>query len=477
MRCFSASSLLPQASSLFFMLIISLPCFLNLDKKLLAQTSETEEAAEKPAAKEPEEEWQGNFYFDASGYGGNLNQSGFIGFTLGLLYKGETFSGALQAPLRFSIHRDKSGSYSALREEDWDEPSDFSRIVKFLLLRKKDRNSWLYAGELEGVAIGHGTIVSNFYSTADRDHYKSGLQAKYLSRLFGFDALVNDYFSPSVFAFRGFIHPFAFFKSEGVMNRFSLGMTVAADIFAPYNMITNSAGKNELNSVNLMVHNSDSISVIGLETEMMIYQGKKVELTPYADINFLGTTGAGLHAGIALKLKLWIEKELFVRGEYRLMHRDYMPGYFGAAYMVERYQYKKKLSKSRYAGTFHNSGSIHGYMLESGFSMRNRLTILVHIEDSQGIEQSCAYIKASLDSIPQSHLSFMYSKQGMSDLAGAFDPDGSFILTEYKLHFGTILYIFASYGLEWYVVRDGDEIGNYDQAHNFMLGLGYDASL
>ena len=72
----------------------------------------------------------------------------------------------IQVPLRLRIYDDdpEEASDSVFREEDWDEWTDYLKIIRFFRFGHKGDFIYVVVGDLPGATIGHGTIVNRYYN-------------------------------------------------------------------------------------------------------------------------------------------------------------------------------------------------------------------------------------------------------------------------------------------------------------------------
>ena len=151
---------------------------------------------ETPTAKASEEEKKFTALLDTRlGFGG-LDEDFYMSLNIGAAFQWWKLGIGVQAPLRFRVIDRAPKQDEVFRKEDWDEPSDWTRIVRYISWGAP--GDWIYGkiGVLNGVTLGNGTLVDRYYNTIDADHFQTGVQfelnmeeggtALFLDNLFSF---------------------------------------------------------------------------------------------------------------------------------------------------------------------------------------------------------------------------------------------------------------------------------------------------
>ena len=77
----------------------------------------------------------------------------------------------LQAPLNLRVVDKDPKDDSIIRKEDWDEPSEWLRVVRYFRYGHKRDFVYFRIGELREAYIGHATIVNRYYNALDINHF------------------------------------------------------------------------------------------------------------------------------------------------------------------------------------------------------------------------------------------------------------------------------------------------------------------
>jgi hypothetical protein len=263
--------------------------------------------------------------------------AGEDGFVLLLAEQGLAWSGfelTLAGPFRLRVVDRDPQDDGVLREQDWDEPSDFARIVPRIgFLRSwPDGAVRVDLGELKGVGLGHGTVFDHYYNGTDMDRYQGGLLLDAGHRGTGLEFLIEDVVSPDVLGGRARLAPIAWFTESRAARILELGFTAAADLSVPRNLPV--AGGTTVEE--------RAIPVIGGDLAVRAVDGERVLLQPYLAVN--GMDGeAGLHAGLGASLRLAPGREIWLhaRGEYRYLGSDYHPVLFNPFHEHDRLAFSR----------------------------------------------------------------------------------------------------------------------------------------
>ncbi|MBM4388215.1 MAG: hypothetical protein FJ088_10785, partial [Deltaproteobacteria bacterium] len=237
---------------------------------------------------------------EVSASGGMIEDSIAGGFSL--LFEGgySGLSFAAAAPLRFTDEKTPEGKRTLIRSADWDEASDFSRIIPYVSYGGNDTAYHLYAGLLSGVSMGHSSIVDGYYGAVDTDHYQAGVYLRYFGAAFGGEALLDNYLDPSWTAVRGYLRPLAFMNPPDILKRITVGFTAAADFLAPVKVKKDGNGAIILDRYYLPENETDEISVTGFDADWMIVADKVFDFSLYFDYNLIAGVGEGLHTGFMI---------------------------------------------------------------------------------------------------------------------------------------------------------------------------------
>jgi hypothetical protein len=258
---------------------------------------------------------------------GMVDEDGFFLVLLEQGFRGWGLELVLSGPLRFrAVDRDPQDD-GVLREQDWDEPSDFARIPRRVSFNTQwnDGQLDLSFGELNGVGIGHGSVVDAYYNSTDMDHYQGGLLTTGEHAGNGLELMIENVVQPEVLVGRAFIAPLGWFLSGDWPRRLELGFTLGADIAVPRRILATEP---------------TTVPVAGGDISLKVVDADWVAIAPYVDLMTMDGE-PGVHAGLATVWTLSSAKEieLHARGEYRFSGSDYHPALFNPFYEHNRRHY------------------------------------------------------------------------------------------------------------------------------------------
>lgn len=340
------------------------------------------------------------------------------GFFLLLLEQGFTGWGldvTLSGPLRFrAVDRDPQDE-GVLREQDWDEPSDFARIPRSIRFATEWNEGAfdLRFGELSGVGIGHGSVVDAYYNSTDMDHYQGGLVVVGEHAGNGLELMTENVVRPEILVGRAFIAPLGWFLEGDWPRRLELGYTLGADISIPYRVDPERSG-------------TATVPVTGGDISLKIIDTDWGTAAPYVDVMAMDGD-PGVHAGLATSWTFSQEKEirLHARGEYRYVGSDYHPALFNPFYERNRRHYGPDPVTGASmtladALSLQDDDPSHGLMLDLAFDAGGKVRVGARY-DREGNDRP-HWIMFRLDLSPWEPVSLaaLYAGQDLDGGAGLF---------------------------------------------------------
>ncbi len=396
----------------------------------------------------------------------------------------------LQVPLRLRVYdadpEDPAGS--VVREEDWDEWTDYFKIIRFFRFGHKGDFIYVVVGDLPGATIGHGTIVNRYYNNVDLDHYKMGLVADLNTDYGGVETLLNNGFVTNLFAIRGYLRPWSFVDTESYLNNFAVGFTVAADVTAPYTLADIDPEKDYHLPP---VAKEDTTTVMGGDIEFKVLDTSFLTVTPYMDLNGIPASGGvGYHAGILSVFHIGgISMDLQARLEYRYFTGDYIPAYFNSYYEIQKFAYpywddagRVELSdtKRRVLELLPDRG-LNGYYAEMAFNFLGLFTIGASYDDYDGLYNSNLRIYLDVPALEVFQFGAYYYKHNFEGAGQAFEfDDKSLFLIEARYQITSFLYVVGQYWRIWQLDNnpskedgsDNPDYGKFVPVDDWSVGLG-----
>ncbi len=441
---------------------------------------------------------------------GMIDDDLFITLNMGLNFDFGIVGFGIQAPLRLLV-RDvdpEAETYGgAIRKEDWDEWTDYLKILRFFRYGYKGK-SLIFAqvGDLPGASLGHGTIINRYYNNTDLDHYKMGIQFDLNTDYGGFETLFNNSVISNLIGVRGYIRPWSFVDTESYMNNLSLGFTFATDYAAPYCIEGQTAAGDRTEACldqaagdqpsfdkdgNLRVHEDKTVTIIGGDIEFRLVNTSWLSLTPYMDLNGILDAGIGYHAGILSVFHIpVINLDLSARIEYRYFEGDYIPAYFDSFYEIQKFGYPFKDDKQPKRKVLDdlgeiNSGGLNGYYAELIFDFMGLVQIGASYDDYDGEYNSNLRVYLSVPALEVVQFGAYYYRHNYEGAANAFKfDDKSLFLVEARWQFYSPLYLVAQYWRVWQLDKETgidketgsvtypDTYGEYVPVDDWSVGIG-----
>jgi hypothetical protein len=359
--------------------------------------------------------------------------------------------------------------FGFLRKADWDEPDDFTSVIRYVRFGKERDLVYVLAGALTNVNVGHGTLVSRYANYISLDHPKLGLNFESNMDQGGTEVLIDAVALPRVFGGRLHVRPFNFGDWKGSpLGSIALGGTFMADRESPLAVKVVSdpdTGGLKLDiddARNPVAERVDWFWGAGVDLEVTAVKTPVLDIIPYVDGNLLRDAGAGLHAGVlgAFTLGIGLELKLNAKLEYRIMQPGYLPGYFDAFYELQRWAYTvqtdahpegENMTKRAALQYLKNgSGLRQGYYGEAVADFGGLAQIGAIFEDLQGPLNATLGVYVNLPQIWIAQLEAYYWRKNFDGFEGIFGLDErSLLMARLRLTIWGPLAVRATYQRTW----------------------------
>ncbi|MFT5432541.1 MAG: hypothetical protein ACI9OJ_003240, partial [Myxococcota bacterium] len=182
---------------------LALVSVLFIANSALAQTPPPADPPKVEAAGDAEKKFSG--MVDGRFGFGMVDEDWFLSVNVGGAFKWWKLGVGLQVPLRFRIEDNEPEDPGVLRKEDWDEVSDWTRVLRYVEWGNPADPVYARLGVLAGTTFGHGTLVDRYYNVIDADHYQTGLQVNVDMEVAGGQFMMDNLIDPELLAMRGFV--------------------------------------------------------------------------------------------------------------------------------------------------------------------------------------------------------------------------------------------------------------------------------
>ncbi len=430
---------------------------------------------------------------------GMLDEDFFVSINVGTVLTWWKLGVGIQVPLRFRAVDNAPEQGTVLREEDWDEASDWTRVLRFVSWGTPDE--WLYArlGVLEGTTLGHGSIVDRYMNVIDADHYQTGLQFKLDLDLAGGELFLDNLIDPEIFGMRGFFRPFQMWDAAPELSKtLELGITMVVDGVAPLEYTRQStlgtcAGGvqcplRQVTEDGDVITSASQAFLFGFDLSWTWRPIDWFALRPYYDFGLLGQTGGtGNHLGVSATFDVKGAVTIGTRVEYRAISEDYAPSYVNSWYEVERVDFAEnpapkgidfdrvtKLDYFKRKDELGEEDTVHGWHASLDVTILDTVTVWALLEDVQGPDNANLTIGLSLPYIAGVRAQVYYAKRNFDEPAEAFDLDRGLLVADARYKFWGPMFVYAAYSREWKVNKDAtsEDFGQYETLNDWDLGVG-----
>lgn len=397
----------------------------------------------------------------------------------GFAYYGDMFAVAMHVPMRLlavgNLGDEAEFGEMRVRREDWDEVSDFGKIIRFFSIGRKEDNFYLTLNSLRPATIGHGQILDKYQANIDVDRSMLGLIFDAYNDYAGFQFQMNDvmWFDPDnvnkVIGGLAFVKPLSLFSDHWFATSFSVGAEYLTDLRAP-KCIKKSADGPCVKGSGYAAgfdpytgeYYDDSFirtdSVTGLpyveETTVtaagLSVEAKVLKVGRFADVKLYGTYhqflneggGAGAAGGMLGRFNAgtkWISA-FRIRTEYRNFGDGFQPAYFDSLYETEKYSFAAEntpyqTTPTKFQAVFgdpengferESLGTRHGYNLEFSYGLFKesrrfkKLAFGFGLQDSTGYNDSSLYAHIEFPALDIIEVFSSYIKTNARDVQSLF---------------------------------------------------------
>lgn len=387
----------------------------------------------------------------------------------------------LVAPLRYRIQdvspRDGEAAMG-IRSLDWDEPSEWLRVLRRLEFRRSGDAIYGRVGRLAGATIGHGSLVLGYHNNLQPDHGMAGLRLDTDLGLWGLQAFINDVVTWQVLALRAFLRPLDSSPSR-LLRSLTLAATFAADLQAPLHPITDVDGARAFDSRGVLRAERDLLAMYGLDLGLEAWRSKSTALVPYLDLNLMPRSaedlGVGLHGGLYLHVRPRDPTfELILRYEARLESGPYAAAWFDGMYEVERFQYQRggeamMRTKLGWDHVAERGPTRVGHMIDGEMRIHERFVVIARCQRLPGeggvVGRDLASLAVHLPPTREVELN------GFVGLRPSAEDDWTVVAAAaLRWRFWRPLYAFVDYHRAWHVVDEGTL--RYGVTNDWTWGLG-----
>ena len=450
---------------------------------------------------------------------GKVGEDLFVTLNLSMVISGEDWAIAPRVPLRFCVVDNAPESSSVIRTEDWDEISDFARLVAFAQYGRLGDSFYVRFGEFSGASVGHGTLVNQYYNTLDIDHYQAGIVTALDLGIVGGEILLDNVFDPEVLVARPYARPFHYFSSwPGMFRNLKIGVTVGGDFQAPASLqrpagpavtglgagvvsdlapgqagrdyavgsvlgaangLQSSEGAIVQGSANQAgVERRLPIPFLGFDLEIPFLNLDSVAVVPYFDLNSIDMLGLGIHFGSFVTVQFSSLVDWRTRLEYRLSGGGYEPAYVDAFYEIHRVLYRDGLPKIGWLRS-ESKRSRTGFLVESELRILGTLRFTMAVAHDEGGDgqppSNDLLIRTRLPELGPVSVSAYFARLDFHRFDEMFELDNSVFVLNVRYDVMDYMYVQGRVVNEWWLRHDpgGQGQSSYETTTDFDIGVGF----
>jgi hypothetical protein len=299
----------------------------------------------------------------------------------------------------------------SIRKQDWNEPSEFARIVRYLSYGRKEDRFYFSLSQHTASSLGHGALLRRYSVNIDPDSTRLAAQFDAYNDYFGFEFMTNSVTSWDVVGTLAFVKPLSFFMEHPVARSLSIGFSYVADWHAPVLLAHEESSPGVANPWRVAVEDSRPVVAsdaflhgMGVDLEIKVLKTESVDLKPYVDFSWMmpgdpnGTFslgapegGNGFTLGLLGRFNVGRDPVHAFRtvAEFRSFSATYLPGYFDTFYEIQKFMlgmdYRSGTPKTKFQQVFidrRDQDRKLGFYLEFNYAILSKLGITLALEGS-----------------------------------------------------------------------------------------------
>jgi hypothetical protein len=288
-------------------------------------------------------------------------------------------------------------NFGKLRRADWDQPSDFARIIRYAVVGGQEEPFYLNVSRLYDQSFGHGTVVRDYNANLDYNTARLGATLDFNRSALGVQAMANDLVSPDVVGLMFFVRPMRPYSENVFWRSLSVGLSAVHGVNLPRALhyekgLFFTAFDQPIpqvdSSLKLVGGRYASADIFGGDVEAKVLRTQSADVKVYLDYQRMASYGGGATVGSLARFSAgrpaW--RALRARAEVTYFDPDYLPSFFDTYHDIFQYQYLPVAYKASNGLIYHptklqyleaNRGERHrvGAYLELQHSFLEYLTV------------------------------------------------------------------------------------------------------
>jgi hypothetical protein len=358
-------------------------------------------------------------------------------------------------------------------------------------------------GELVDWSVGHSTIMSGYNNSLDLDHFSWGVGGEVNTKMGGVELMVGDVVDPSVMGGRVYVRPLFFTGGPSFFDRLAVGASVITDTHAPKELklepkldaarnpvldaqgtVVSTGKYSQDKNGDLIVETESAATVMGIDAELPLLPPGDFVLTPYTDLIKISGAGTGLHTGVFFGWQAPANISIGGRAEYRVLGEDYLPGYFGPVYGVERSAYlpvtndlgfetAQKYPKREWLAKSDVKAS-DGYLTELNADVMGIVQVQAQYATSADDQATGEFVsRATINAGDAAQIGVYYARSGLNEISEIGDLKDALVVAEAKVPLNSFLYLTAQGNRRWQLDDKGEYQPNDEYSFSVGASLGF----
>lgn len=237
-----------------------------------------------------------------------------------------------------------------LRKEDWDQPSDFAKVIRYFIVGEAEHEFYLNVSRQFDQSLSHGTAVRDYNANINFNTSRLGATIDFNKAAIGIQGIANDLVRPDVLGMMLFIRPFRPYSDSVFLRSLSLGLSFVHGVNQPRRLLFEPglfapAFDQPIVKVDEQLTMLGAayapMDILGVDLEAKIVRGKENDLKVYADFQKMKDFGEGVTLGALFRYSHGepATQALRARAELNVFSADYLPSYFDTYHDIFQYQY------------------------------------------------------------------------------------------------------------------------------------------
>ncbi len=414
---------------------------------------------------------------------GKIGEDHFVMLNLGTVIVSDRWQIAPRLPLRIRVwdepRYDDDGARvdddSFVRREDWDEVSDWARVLAFVQYGVVGDPLFFRYGELNGVSMGHGSLVHRYFNTVDIDRYQGGLYGQWDGEIVGVEAMVDNLLDPNLLLARPFTRPFVKQDLPWALRMVKFGLSIGGDFAAPVAMELDEHDQVRIDEdFHPIVRDTSVMGLFSADVEMPVVSNERVDLVPYIDVATVDFEGVGLHAGTFFNVRFSPLAELRSRLEFRAMGPGYEPGYVSPFYEIQRVQYRDHGPKLRWLREQGLDEARNGLYAETEFRLSGLMRYAVTFANAEGPNNADLLMRLQFPELAGLRLNLFFGRLGFGGFDDLFDANDTIFAVSGRYAVADLFFIRFRLANEWRLNTQSEVPGErrFETVTDYDLGVG-----